>query len=303
MPRRRCSSATPSRRPNSFLVGALVFGVPAAICILVTALLRPEELRNAWRRPADLLGLNVTSAGAWLAYLIAIQLIEPAVAFAVFSGAIPLAAQSARRLGRARGPAGSPATRLGRLMLVAGMAVLAVSTLAGWSGFVRGGAGVAVAGLALAALAGSLIAGMLAFSARLGDAGVGPLAQFGLRFPLYTVLALGGFALGLDAKGALPASELALVAAAGLVLLAFPIYAVQKAVSLTSATTVGVFAATGPLMVFVMQLADSRIAYAPATLVGLSIYFAGALTGLAASRAAPARPDASEPTSTPSLTS
>jgi hypothetical protein len=266
------------QRMDSFLIGAVVFGSPAAGCIAWTAFKSPAELSNALRARSALIWLNVTAAGAWLTYLIAIQLIEPAVAFTIFSGVIPIAATAARRLGVPLAPRLRNAIEvLGYIVLATGMIALACFTLLGWSGFVRGGVLVAATGLSLAALAGVLIAGMLLAGFSLNSAGVGPVAQFGLRFPLYVVLALTGFALGIDDKGPVPPADLLYAVVVGLAVLAFPIYAVQKAISLTSPLTIGTFVAVGPLIVFLLQMVEGRVHYSSATLVGLTIYFAGAL--------------------------
>ncbi len=184
------------QRSDSFLAGALVFGVPAAGCIVAhLALLRPDELRSAWRKTGDLVGLNVTSAGAWLAYLIAIQLIEPAVAFAIFSGTIPLAAP-ARAGVRQRGGPRRRETRPKRS-----------AAWCSWPAWRRLPSSRSRAGPASCAEAPRVAAARPAAGGarRRADrrhaglqrparrAGVGPLAQFGLRFPLYTVLALAGY--------------------------------------------------------------------------------------------------------------
>ena len=152
-----------------------------------------------------------------------------------------------------------------------------MATLTGYSGFVRGGFLVALAGTSLAVFAGVLSMWMLFYSYRLDKAGVGPLAQFGLRFPLYTVLALGGFAIGLDHKADLPSSDIALAVGIGLFIMAFPMYAMQKAVPLVPSITIGTITALGPFFIFALQLLEGRVDYAPMTMVGLIIFFAGAV--------------------------
>jgi drug/metabolite transporter (DMT)-like permease len=277
------------QRMDSFLIGALVFGLSTAFC-LVTAAATGSDLRRALARPFDLAGLNVASAGGWTLYLLAIQLIEPAVAFTLFSGIIPLVALTAGRIGLAEEPGRrNPVETAGLAILTLGLIGLAATTLAGGSGFVRGGVGVALGGIALALVAGTFITAMLIYGRRLAGAGVGPLAQSGLRFPLYLALAAAGYSLGLDHKGPVAPADLATAVAIGLVVLAFPIYAVQKAVSLTSTLTIGAFAALGPLLVFLLQMPEGRVDYAPATLAGLLVYFAGALIAAFGSVRAAAR--------------
>mgnify|MGYP001494666459 CR=1 FL=1 len=270
------------QRMDSFLIGFLVFGLSSLACLAVVLWTRPGEIEAALARPGLLAALNISSAAGWLAYLGAIQLIEPAVAFTIFSGVIPLTVVAAR----AWTPGASSAPlhaweRAGLAILALGLAVLAAATLAGLSGFVRGGILVAVAGLLLSALSGVAMTGMLLASYRLSGNGVGPAAVFGLRFPLYLLLAGIGWLLGFDGKGPVPPADLLSAVALGLVVLAFPIYAVQKAVSLTSALTLGAATALIPVVVLALQLVEGRVDYAPATAVGLAIYTAGALLAAA----------------------
>lgn len=265
------------QRMDAFLIGSLVFGLTTAGAVSWTWVRDPEQISRAFANREALIGMNVSAAGGWIAYLVAIQLVEPAVAFTMFSGMVPLAALLAARFGvpeasRAR----NRLEMLGYIVLAVGLVVLVAITLAGLSGFVRGGAFVAVAGISLAALSGALVAWMLLYCHRLDRAGVGPVAQFGLRFLFYIVLSLGGVALGLDAKGEVPVGDLALAVFVGLLVIAFPIYAVQKAVTLVSPLTIGAVTALGPLFVFSFQVMEGRVEFAQATLFSLGIYFIGA---------------------------
>ncbi|MEM9441583.1 MAG: hypothetical protein AAGA73_14140, partial [Pseudomonadota bacterium] len=156
--------------------------------------------------------------------------------------------------------------------------VLAATTVAGLSGFVRGGALTALVGVVLSALSGVFTALVIVFSVRLNERGVSPIAQFGLRFVLYTMLALAAFLLGVDEKdNEVSNPDLALIVSIGLLVIALPLYLVQKAVPLIPAPTIAAMTTLGPAMVFVMQLVEGRVIYATATLVGLTIYMAGAL--------------------------
>jgi drug/metabolite transporter (DMT)-like permease len=252
----------------------------------------PAQISLAFENREALIGMNVSAAGGWIAYLLAIQLVEPAVAFTMFSGMVPITAIVAARFGV---PEASGARNrfemFGYIVLTSGLVALVAITLAGFSGFVRGGAVVAMAGISLAAVSGVLITWMLFYCNRLDRAGVGPVAQFGLRFLFYLVLSLGGVALGLDAKGEVPVGDLAFAVLVGLLVMAFPIYAVQKAVTLVSPLTIGAVTALGPLFVFGFQLVEGRLEYAQATLFGLGIYFIGA-TVAAFGSAQAVRPEA-----------
>lgn len=275
---------------DSLLIGFLVFGMSSVACLVFVLLRGPGEIRSALQAPGTLIALNLCSAGGWLAYLGAIQLIEPAVAFTLFSGTIPLTVVAAR----AWTPSGryaslDPWERVGLALLALGLIALASSTLAGWSGFVRGGAGVAALGIVLSTVSGVAMSGMLLASYRLSGNGVGPAAVFGLRFPLYLLFAGCGYLLGLDDKGPAAPTELVVALALGLAVLAFPIYAVQKAVSLTSALTLGAATAIIPIAVLAMQLVEGRVAYSGATAVGLAVYTTGALVAAAGRARAEAR--------------
>lgn len=267
---------------DSFLIGTSVFGIAALASIGWTCLRGRSQLAIAFRNLPALAGLNVTAAGGWIAYLISIQLIEPATAFALFSGAVPITMAAARFRSHDIFPLRSRLEVFGNLLICAGMAALALFTLYGWSGFVRGGMPVAVIGLALAVTSGAFIAGMLLYSRKLDGKGVGPVAQFGLRFLLYLPLSALGYWFGVDSKGPAPMADIAYAIVIGLVVMALPIYATQKAVSLASSATIGAITALGPLFVFAFQSAEGRIAYSEATLAGLFIYFLGAMIAVTA---------------------
>ena len=117
----------------------------------------------------------------------------------------------------------------------------------------------------------------MVYSQRLDRLGVAPVAQYGLRFPLYVAVALCAVGLGIDAKGPVDLRSLIAVICVGFVVIAFPVFAMQKAISMLSTGTLAAITALGPLAVFVLQLVEGRIDYAPATMAGLVIYSSGAL--------------------------
>lgn len=102
-------------------------------------------------------------------YLTSVQLIEPAVAYTIGAGVMPLTAYLAYR---ARLPEGEPlrnrSEALGNLILLAGVGYLVAVTLMGWSGFVRGGTLAAAGGVFFAVADGVLTA-------------IGPFVIFGLQ--------------------------------------------------------------------------------------------------------------------------
>lgn len=267
------------QKVDSFLVGAWVFGISVVGCTVMTAIFRPDELAVSLRAWRIVLALNLFAAVTWCTYFLAVQLIEPAIVFTIFSGMVPMGTVLAKLIGL---PEASSFRRksvdLGNILIFLAILFLAAITVLGFSGFVRGGWLMAVAGVVLSALSGTCTAFVILFSVRLNGHGVGPLAQFGFRFLLYTCLALIAFAAGLDDKGDhTVAADLALVVLIGLAVIAFPLYLVQRAIPLLQASVIAAMTALGPVMVFLMQLMERRVDYSGATLVGVSIYMAGAL--------------------------
>jgi drug/metabolite transporter (DMT)-like permease len=132
-------------------------------------------------------------------------------------------------------------------------------------------------GLLVTCVSAVSLTAMMIYSQRLDGLGIEPAAQYGLRFPLYAILALPAAWLGLDGKGPVDPSGLLVVIVIGLAIMAFPVFAMQKAISLMSTLSLAAITALGPLFVFLFQIVEGRVAYAPATMTGLMIYFAGAV--------------------------
>lgn len=263
---------------DSFLIGAAVFGFTAAGTLVWAGLRTPGQLAAAWTNRLSLIGLNISTAIVWIAYFFALQMIEPAVVFTIFSGLIPVAILVAAAFGvREASPLRNRVEGLGLLVVVIGVGYLVAITMLGQSGFVRGGWSVAATGLLLTCVSALSLAAMMIYSQRLDRLGVAPVAQYGLRFPLYVLVALGAAWAGLDHKGAVDPGGLVTVVLIGFVIMAFPVFAMQKAISLMSTLTLAAITALGPLFVFLFQMVEGRVDYAPATMIGLMIYFAGAL--------------------------
>lgn len=266
------------QRVSSVLFGSLVFAIVVIGFVGWSALRRPEDLRCALRQPRLLLLINLTATVSWLMLLLSVQMIEPATAYTIGAGAMPLAAWTAHRLGIPEGDAPrNGAERVGILMILAGVVFLSVITIAGWSGFVRGGAVVAVVGISLAFAEGALFTLLLIFCQRIDRRGVGPSTVFGLRFVLYVFVAAAMAGTGFDAKVQIGMAELSVIVGLGLLLIVPPLFALQQAVSLVSTLTIGVLTALGPFMIFILQWLEGRVDHSWTTLTGLMIFFAGAI--------------------------
>ena len=178
------------------------------------------------------------------------------------------------------------AEALGVMLLFVGILYLATITITGHSGFVRGDQDVAILGIALAVIDGICFTWILVYSQRLSKVGVEAGAVLGLRLPLYVFVAGGFAALGVDDKGPLDLSDIVLFSVIGFLLTIPPLYALQIAVSMVSTLTISALTALGPFVIFGLQMFEGRVAYSPATFVGLSIYFFGAtLAAIGAVRA------------------
>lgn len=262
---------------DSFLIGGAVFGLTAAGTLVWAAVKTPEQLRIAGANRASLLALNLSTTLVWITYFFALQLIEPAVVFTVFSGLVPISIVFASACGFPE--ASPPRNRVestGLITVAVGIGYLAAVTLSGQSGFVRGGMVSAIAGLLLAAMSAVSLAVMMIYSQRLDRLGIAAVAQYALRFPLYVLIALLAALLGFDAKGPVDSGGLLATIVIGFAIIAFPVFAMQKAISLMSALTLAAITALGPLFVFLFQMVEGRVAYASATMTGLVIYFIGA---------------------------
>ncbi|EJT01633.1 hypothetical protein [Rhizobium sp. CCGE 510] len=263
---------------DSFLIGGAVFGSTATGTLIWAKMRTPDQLKTAWANGASVLGLNLSTALVWITYFFALQMIEPAVVFTVFSGLIAVSVLVAFACGV---PEASPLRNrvegVGLIAIVIGVGYLATITMLGQSGFVRGGWAAAMAGLLLTSVSAVSLTAMMVYSQRLNGLGIAPAAQYGLRFPLYVMMALPAAWFGLDGKGPVDLSGLFAVIMIGFAIMAFPVFAMQKAISLMSTLSLAAITALGPLFVFLFQIIEGRVAYAPATMMGLMIYFAGAV--------------------------
>ena len=266
------------QRMNSFQFGSLIFGIATVAFIAWSAFYRLPELKRALAQPRLLIAINVTATFAWAAYLGAVQLIEPAVAYTIGAGVMPLASLVAWRLGwpEAEGLT-NPVQTIGVALIALGTLALALILLTGNAGFTRGGFGTALAGLALAIADGVFFTWLLFLCGRLNDKGVGPGTVFGLRFPMYVVVSGLIFTAGYGGGEALPNAELLWITALGLLLVVPPLYALQRAVAQISTLAISLLTAIGPFLIFALQIVEGRVALSTATLAGLCLYFLGAL--------------------------
>ena len=266
------------QRVSSVLFGSIVLGLTVILFVGWSAWRHGDELRIALGLPRLLLAINLTATLSWLGFLTSVQLIEPAVAYTIGSGAMPVTAFILYRLGITGGEALRNRTEAAGILIIAvSVTLLGIFTVAGLSGFTRGGVAMAWIGVLLAAGEGALFTWLLVLCARLDRRGVGPNVVFGLRFPLYVLVAGAMAAMGVDQKEVLALSEWGVIVILGLALIVPPLYALQRAVAQISTLTISAITALGPFTIFVLQMIEGRVSFAGATLLGLGLYFAGSL--------------------------
>lgn len=277
------------QRMSSFHFGALVFGSVIILFVGGTAVFEPQVLRNAWNNPRPVIAVNLCVVFALGAYLLSVQLVEPAVTYAISSAAMPVTTYVLYRLGVQEGEGvRNLAEGIGTFGLFLSILYLGYITISGQSGFVRGdGALPALGGTGLAIVDGVLFTWVLVISKRLNTVGVGPGAVLGLRLPLYVLVASALTVAGVDAREPLPMADIGLFVLLGVLLTVPPLYALQKAVSLVSTLTISSLTALGPFIIFALQILEARVEYSQATLIGLALYsVASLLSAVGAVRAA-----------------
>ncbi len=242
----------------------------------------PDQVRKAFAARRSLLAVNLGAVVTFTAYLLSVQLLEPAITYTISAGSMPITAYVLYRLGLREGEnMRNKSEAIGNTLIFCSIIFLGIITVAGLSGFVRGDRSIALLGVFLAIIDGVFFTLILVYSQRLNIAGVGPSAVLGLRLPLY-VLVTGFIAYGgSEPNQSLPISELGLYVVIGFLLTIPPLYFLQKAVPMLSTLTISALTALGPFVILGLQLVEGRIDYSPVTMIGLAIYMVGAVLSAA----------------------
>jgi hypothetical protein len=275
------------QRVSPLVVAMVAFALCTLVFMPVGLVRSRESLAVLRRRPRDLLWVNVTSAVAWLAFLYALRLIEPSLVQILYSGIGPLSVAWMDRHLPVAVPA-VPLTRAERPVyvgLLASLVFAALVALGGLSGAGPRPVGVTALGVILAASGGIAISVSTMLCRNLNDAGVAPGTLLSLRYPA-TMLSAAVLA-SLTPSG-LPAgfSWADAFMAIASILIIVPSYVNQVAISLASPLTVRVVLATGPVLIFFVQLIEGRLSTSPYSLTAALLYAVVAVSaGLARQRA------------------
>jgi drug/metabolite transporter (DMT)-like permease len=250
------------------------------LAFLAVALVRDRAgLARLVRHPRRLGWVNATTALAWLSFLFALRIAEPALVQILFFGVGPLSLTWIDRWAAVATPAPlAPGERRLRLGLLVCLGLAATVAAGGLSGLGAQPPGRALLGVALALGGGVAIAASTSLCRALNDAGVRPATLLSLRFPGAAVLAAALAVLsGEDGLHALTPGGLAGIALPSSLLIVLPNYVNQVGVALASPVTVRAVLALGPVVVFLLQLVEGRLPSSPATLGACLLYGAFAL--------------------------
>lgn len=266
------------QKMSTFQFGFLVFGLTTFLITVCLAIFNRKQITLAFSDLRTLLAINIAALMTFAAFLLSVQMIEPVITYTISGGVMPITTYCLYRLGWREGDAFRSRGELaGTILILASILFLTAVTIAGHSGFVRGGTLAGVAGIILAVIDGIFFTMILAYSNRMQTKGIGPSAVLAFRIILY-ILAAGGLMIaGVDQREPLEVSEIVFYVGTGLLLLVPPLYILQKAVGMASTLTMSAIFTLGPIFIFALQLVEGRVEFSVYTLSGLGIYFAGAL--------------------------
>lgn len=280
-----------------YLGAALQRIAPLVITIaafsLCTLLFLPSALRCGRsmsvfrRRPGDLLWVNVMSAGAWIAFLHALKLIEPTIVQILYSGVGPLSVIWVEHY-RSRGKRAVGLTLAERVAygaLFTALAFAAVVVLLGLSGSGHQPINDCIIGVVLAIGGGVCISVSTMICRKLNDAGATPAAVLAFRYPGAAIIAAIIAACSSASRpNGLDWIDVALLVAVALVVV--PSYINQVAISLASPLTVRVVLAVAPALIFVFQMIEGRLITSSYSLLAALLYGFAAVSAAVARRLA-----------------
>ncbi|ATB42897.1 hypothetical protein CYFUS_008376 [Cystobacter fuscus] len=269
-----------------FFVAMTAFSTCSAFFLVWSALADRGQLRMLLAHPGSLLWMNVTTALAWIFYLLALRTLEPLFVNMLWAVTGPLTVVALDILGiRIEGSG-----RIGRVerWFQAGnllsLVFLVSILLGGRTGVPYQGQKTAWVGVSLTIASGASSAIGILFSKRLHDQGIGARPVMATRFVGTSVLAAFVLLAGGSAEPTVslePARWASVVAASG-VLVALPIYVFQAGMRRTTPMTAEVILASSPILVFVLQSFDKQVAFAPYSLVAVLLYVVFSAAGLVA---------------------
>jgi drug/metabolite transporter (DMT)-like permease len=255
-----------------------VAAIAFTLCTLVflsAALVRRQGLRDLRPWPWEVVGINVTSAIAWIAYFYALKHLEPSLVQVLWAGIGPLSVGwlEAGGIVLARPVLVGPTERLFHRGILVSLILASLVVTAGVSGTPAQSGGRPILGALLALLSGISISINVLLCKRLNERRVGPVTILAVRFVgVVIVAALIAVVIGDVTIGGWSIGELGVVAAAALLLIVAPIFVNQVGISLAPPLTVRVVMALGPVLVFLLQLREGRLRASGYSLAVIVLY-------------------------------
>jgi drug/metabolite transporter (DMT)-like permease len=238
-----------------FEIALVVFGTAVLLFTTLMLIAARSQLMLLARHCRLVLGVNLTTAAAWLCYFGALSRVEPTAANLMFSGIAPLSVSVLATLGLRA----SDLVPIGRSERVLHVCIGACLILLCWTIASRhsslGGLSPArgVAGLSLAAASGIVITAESVLAKQMNERGISALAIVGVRFTLVALIALGVTTGGQNSLTPLSAGEIATLCGICVAVLILPIYLAQLGLQFTSPLTSGVVLSFGPAAVLALQ--------------------------------------------------
>lgn len=271
--------------PPLIAIFAFIFG--SAVFLAIGAASARQSFAVLWQHWGVLLWVNISTASAWIAFLYALKLIEPSIVQILYSGIGPLSVIWIEAGLLTVGPKIRLTTseRLSFTAVAVTLLLSATVVVAGLSGVGQQPVGWAALGVFLAAFGGISISLSTMLCRQLNDAGVTPSVLLAFRFPMTVVSAAVVVALSPTGLPRNLSWVDALVAVAAL-LIVIPNYVAQVAISLASPLTVRVVLAVAPVLIFLFQIVEGRLAASPYSLMAAILYGFAAIGAAVARRRA-----------------
>lgn len=256
-----------------FVVLLIAFGI-ATVAGLGLLWARGGSLKPLLDAPRDVILMNLATAGAWTSYFFALKFLDPAIVNTLFSGIGPFVIIALAASGRsiAKPSPGSPMQRVLQVGVIGSLLALVWIVATGRSGFQIAHPLAALGSAGLALFAGALITVSHLYGKRLDEAGATPDALVGTRF--IGLLVMACIVIGYQGPAmVLPSAAEALrLAAAAAVLIVAPVFFNQIGMAKISPLSARIMTSFGPVLVFILQQADDRIAWSTETFVAIVAY-------------------------------
>ncbi len=262
------------QRLDFFAVVLTAFFLTTVIFLVLVIIVKRSQfqaMKAAWREVAV---TNIGTAMAWLSYFFALKLLEPAVVNMLHIGIGPVLLVALNRAGlhiSAKADVTKSELMIQAAILLSLMALAGI-VLAELSGLGGRTMGENAAGLALALASGIFISLATDVTKRLHNKGVSAEGVLAVRFIAIVLVAAIVVIFGGGDKPPLPFDTLWPVAAASLLLMVLPLYALQLGVARTSTISVWIVISLSPVCIFAAQYLDDRLTQSPFTLACIIVY-------------------------------